>query len=153
MELIIILHILCLIYYQDISPIIRENFHIKPECSSEPKIMELQEKLKDLQMEAIRNLDYENDIREVIGTFSSCQDPEVHVLPNLLVRTRLGTFYRVKWNYEPLTQAAYMLVALCCSNRDQSSGWCILRPATHKRECVFPSQQLTNYIPNETPDT
>jgi hypothetical protein len=52
-ELVILLHIFCLIYYKDISPIIKENFHIKPECSNEPKIMELQEKLKPLFAEDV----------------------------------------------------------------------------------------------------
>ena len=48
LELVIIIHILYLIYYQDIRPIIKENFYIKPECATEPKIMELQEKLKPM---------------------------------------------------------------------------------------------------------
>ena len=52
-ELVILLHIFCLIYYKDISPIIKENFYIKPECSNEPKIMELQEKLKPLFAEDV----------------------------------------------------------------------------------------------------
>lgn len=34
---------------------------------TQEQLKELQEKLKDVQLEAIRNLDYENDIREVIG--------------------------------------------------------------------------------------
>ena len=51
-EIIILIHILYLIYYPYIAPVFKESFHIKPGCD-DPKILELQEKLKPMFAENV----------------------------------------------------------------------------------------------------